>query len=1029
MYQFKSIFFTLFLTFTSFAITGCGGEAEYSFEDLQKLSGSFINGKIEFVSKDRIYVATANSDVITVKTNSTENVTFSIVGGADGALFKIDSVTGKLSFIEKQVVGTYEVLVATEDSAGNRAIQIIDVEVVTDIKVVPPVINTTLTEYAVLDFDGIVFQIDADAADAQSALSYSVKGTDKGYFTIDSKGDVRFAEGSDTSGKTVFSIDVVVTDGYGNSTVLSGISITKVASSSDIKPVVLSQSFKIVENSLGNALIEIYKAPDATITGFTLSGGDASLFMVDSNAKLHLKTVQDFESVSKTFGFNIQVTDSHGQQSALTPVTVEIKDIDEGFHFSGVHDVAVEEGHIGAVLTISADANTITEGVEKQFSLEQGSAYFEIDAAGLISFKSAAQIDANILVLVSVESQFNGSKTLSEPFYVVVVDDPSKIAPTIDNNYPRDVTAVETQSVLLSVQATLGGDATSLTYALSGTNATLFSVDSSGNVSSNVAFDEAGSNLYTFIVEITDNNGNVVSTDTITVALLQDPNEIRPVIESTTFNITENSIENMNILITSDGNGVVDTYSIEGGADSVRFEFVSGALHFLETGADFEAQNSAVGTNSYNVTLKVTDSLGKSSDPKEIVVNVTDVDETLQFTSLNSFITIVGNTSVGVINANGKDATPVDVTYTLLDNNTIFTLDATTGLLEFINTVDVDTSYTLSIRAQSQFNGSETTSTPITVNVVPVSNAITFTEQGIAHLDQGMVIPVQIEATSASGRTLTYTMATGTDSSIFVIDATTGEMTVTVPAYIYSNDPEANIYRGAVVASDAYGNSATQQGELHVNVVDGLPVFDTVESLVVDENQKVVAQLQAHSPIGSSLVYEKVLGADGFYFSVTSDGLLTFDYAKNFEDTEDANGDNIYEVDVRVIDTLHSVNSVIKRFKVNVTDVVELGYSSFGYWSSSVFSGDRWNPADPTYDLNDNTQYEMELTANYIGEVTYSLVNNSTSGVFELSGATLIINTPNVSIFGSNYKEGVQIHVENANGNSDDYYLNIEVGS
>lgn len=1015
-------------------IIGCGGEAEYSFEDLQKLSGTFsiFNGKIDFINQDMIYVNSNENKVLTLLTNTTEKVTYSIAGGEDGTLFKIDSVTGALSFIEKPIFNdgdnSYEVIVATEDSEGNRAVQVLTVEVVADITKIDPLVFTTLKNYAVTSFEEIVFTVDANAADGQSALNYSIDGVDKDLFTIDEKGNVRFADAAATSGETVFTIDVIVTDGYGNFTVLSGVSITKVVSTSDIKPVILTQSFKIVENSLGNATIDIYKAPDAEIVSFLLSGGNADQFSVSRDGKLLLNEAKDFESVSGVFSFNMQVEDSHGQKSDLKAVTVEIVDMDEKFHFSGVHDLAVEEGHTGMVITISADANTIENGIEKQFSLEQGSEYFTIDSNGVISFKNPAQLDADITLQVSVESQFNGSKTLSEFFSVVVVNDPSKIAPTLDNNYPREVTAVETQDVLLNVQASLNGDATSLSYSLSGTDAVNFTIATNGDISSNVAFDESGANLYTFTVEITDNNGNSVFTDTITVTLLQNPDEIRPVIVSTTFNVRENNTENINILISSEGTGVVDTYSITGGADSARFEFVSGALRF-KYGADFELQNSASDTNSYKVFLQVEDSKGNVSDIKEIIVNVTDVDETLQFTSLSSFSTVEETTAVGTIHTNGKDETPVTITYTLLNTTEYFTLDPASGVLVLKAPGVLNSHYELTVQAESQFNGSQTQTT-IIVDVVAKSYAITFAPQGVAYLDQNSVVPVQIEASSAAGEEvmLTYAMAVGTDASIFAIDSITGMMTVTVPAYIYSNDPEANIYRGSVVASDIYGNSAVQQGELHVNVVDGLPVFDTVESLIVDENQKVVAQLQAQSPIGSPLTYEIVMNADWYDFSVSPDGLLTFDYAKNFEDPEDADLNNVYEVDVRVTDTLHSVNTTVKRFKVNVIDVLELGYTSFGYWTSSLFGGDSWHSADPTYRLEDNTRYEMQLTANYAGEVTYSLVNNSSSGVFALTGTTLIIDTPNVSIFDDDYKESIQVHVEDANGNSDDYYLDIEVG-
>lgn len=1011
LYLMKRVLWAVFVALTSLSLVGCGGEAEYSFTDIQKLSGNFINDKIEFISRDRIYVATANSDVITVKTTSTDNVTFSIVGGVDSALFKIDSVTGKLAFIEKPLYvpdgdNTYEVLVATEDGAGNRAIQIIEVEVVEDITAVEPIINTVLTEYAVLSFDGVVFGIDADAADAQSTLSYSIEGTDKLYFTVDTNGDVRFTEDADTSGKTVFIIDLVVTDGYGNSTLLPGVSITKVASSAEIQPVILSQSFRIVENSLGNALVEIYKAPDATITDVTLSGGDAALFTVDEEERLHLKTAQDFESVGGIFSFNMQVTDSHAQQSSVTQVTVEIKDIDEQFTFTGVHDVAVQEGHIGIVTTIGAEANAIKDGVEKVFSLELGSEYLTISSEGVISFKNPAQRDMNITVQVGVESQFNGSKTLSTPMKIVVVDDPSKIAPALDNNYPRTVTVVETETVLMHVQATPDGNATSVSYALSGTDAGLFSVDSSGNISTALVFDEEGSNVYTFIVDVTDDNGNMVSTDMITLTLLQDPDNIRPVIQTTTLNIAENSTAAMNVVIDSEGNGIVNTYMVTGD-DSALFTFDAAGLRF-KSAADFESTGSAAATNSYHVILQVTDSLGNASDTKAVVVNVTDVDETLQFTSLSSFTAVEGSLEVGTIHANGKDSTAVTVLYTLNSHTDIFSIDAVSGVLAFRSPALLGGQYELNISAQSQFNGS-LTETTVSVDVAPLSYAITFTPQGVANLDQYSVIPVQISASSAASLPLTYTMAAGTDTSIFAIDAVTGVMTVTVPAYIFSADPEANIYRGAVVASDGLGHSATQQGELHVNPVNGLPEFVTSAALTVNENEKLIAQLEATSPIGSPLSYEKVTGLDSADFDITADGLLTFALAKNFEDPK-ADGNNTYEVEIRVTDTLYPVNNAVMRFMVTVADVDDAPSNIVFQATNSVSAS-----------VDDGTSF-LFSSSNRVTDLYLGATPSPSNGALY----STIADNPNSSIFSMDYNGILRVDAPPVSSNIT-YDLVIEV--
>jgi len=995
---------------------GCGGEANYSFDTVQQISNitNLINGEIKIVSNDKVFVEAPTQDVTVVKTDSVAKITYSIIGGEDSERFSIDPLTGKLTLISKPAYinggdNLYEVIVSSEDTHGNRAVQVLEVEIVADIKNINPLISTTLKNYAVLTFDGVVLGIDAQPADAQSTLTYKIEGVDSALFSIDTKGDLRFnKEAAIASAKSSFTIDIVVTDGYSNETRLSSVQIEKVNAINEIKPVVLSETFSIVENSLGNVDIEVYKAPGAEIEKYLLSGGDATLFEVSSAGVLTLKTPMDFESTTRSFNFGLQVEDSNGQRSLIKTIIVSIVNIDEQFHFSGIRDLAVQEGVSGVLTQIDAEVNTISDGIVKQFVLVQGAESFSIDTDGVIRFKEVAQKGAIHTLQVSVESQYNGSSTLSDTFSVTVVDDPTKIAPTIDNNYPRAVEVrapINTANVVTTIIAVVGGSATNLSYNVEGAAAALFSVDAEGLVRfrNAINFIEGADNIYEFSIAVTDEFSNKTVSDLISVTLLQDFDKIRPAILSTTFNILENSTSDMNVLFSSDGTGVINNYSIVGGSDQARFLFEAGKLRF-KLPVDHESNSSVADNNSFNVQLQVSDDKGNVSDIKSIIVNVNDVDETLQFISLNTFTPLEGSTEVGTIIANGKDNAVVTVTYTLTNHTDLFVIDANSGLLSFKTPAvyqENNSHFELLIEAESQLNGSLTRSPMILVDITPISNAITFTPQGVANLDQNTMVQVPIEATSASNRTLTYSMQAGTDSTIFSIDAVTGIMSVNVPAYIYSNDPEANIYRGAVVASDNFGNSATQQGELHVNAVDGMPQFITPEAITVNENTKVIVQLEAHSPIGSNLVYEKELGADGFYFDVSSNGALSFSYEKNFEDPLDANRDNVYEVDIRVTDAQHSTNSIVKRFLVQVLDLSDAPSNVLFANTNSIYTtvADGVNNWWPIPDSNKVTYLTINATPSPSnGYISSTIVSNPNSSIFSMSSNMVLkVDAPPVS--------------------------------
>ena len=80
------------------------------------------------------------------------------------------------------------------------------------------------------------------------------------------------------------------------------------------------------------------------------------------------------------------------------------------------------------------------------------------------------------------------------------------------------------------------------------------------------------------------------------------------------------------------------------------------------------------------------------------------------------------------------------------------------------------------------------------------------------------------------------------------------------------------------------------------------PVFTGSLSFSVPENSVTAGTVQATDSDDADSVtgYTIAVGADGALFSITSGGALTFRVAPNFEDRQDADKDNRYEVRVRV---------------------------------------------------------------------------------------------------------------------------------
>ena len=181
-----------------------------------------------------------------------------------------------------------------------------------------------------------------------------------------------------------------------------------------------------------------------------------------------------------------------------------------------------------------------------------------------------------------------------------------------------------------------------------------------------------------------------------------------------------------------------------------------------------------------------------------------------------------------------------------------------------------------------------------------------------------------------AGDTLSYSIGGGLDASAFSIDSSTGELLFqTAPNFEAPGDSNAdNVYEVDVVVSDG---ALSDSQALSITVTDQVenqaPVITSngggaAASVSVVENTTAVTDVDATDPnAGDTLTYTIAGGADQALFHIDgSTGLLTFSSAPDFEAPADANGDNVYDVDVSVGD---GALSATQSLSVTVTDADE----------------------------------------------------------------------------------------------------------
>ncbi|MDK2760761.1 MAG: PQQ-dependent sugar dehydrogenase [Sphingopyxis sp.] len=98
------------------------------------------------------------------------------------------------------------------------------------------------------------------------------------------------------------------------------------------------------------------------------------------------------------------------------------------------------------------------------------------------------------------------------------------------------------------------------------------------------------------------------------------------------------------------------------------------------------------------------------------------------------------------------------------------------------------------------------------------------------------------------------------------------------------------------------------------------PTFSSLQTASVTENTTAAYQATASDPNGDTLLFAIDGGADAARFSITSAGALRFNEAPDYDLPGDANGDNIYTVQIRVSDASSSATQTVN---ITVTNSLE----------------------------------------------------------------------------------------------------------
>ena len=441
-----------------------------------------------------------------------------------------------------------------------------------------------------------------------------------------------------------------------------------------------------------------------------------------------------------------------------------------------------QENQIAAYMAAATDA----DGDTLVYSLSgTDAALFTINAnTGEVSFIEAPDFEApgddggdNIYDIIVTAS--DGINSTDHNVAITVTNDNDN-APVFTS--PATANAQENQTAAYMAAAT-DADGDTLVYSLSGTDAALFTIDAAtGEVSFRAVpdfeapGDDGGDNVYDIIVTASD--GTTDTEQAVAITVTSDNGNIPVFTSPATANAQENqTAAYMTAATDADGDALV--YSLSG-TDAALFtiDAATGEVSFIEA-PDFEAPGDDGGDNVYDIIVTASD--GTNSTDHNVAITVTNENDNIPvFTSPATANAQENQTAA--YEAAATDADGDTLVYSLSGTDAaLFTIDADTGEVSFIEAPDFeapgddggDNVYDIIVTAS---DGTTDTEQAVAITVTNDNDNIpVFTSPATANAQENQTSAYMAAATDADGDTLVYSLS-GTDATLFTIDANTGEV-------------------------------------------------------------------------------------------------------------------------------------------------------------------------------------------------------------------------------------------------------------
>ena len=524
--------------------------------------------------------------------------------------------------------------------------------------------------------------------------------------------------------------------------------------------------------------------------------------------------------------------------------------------------------------------------------------------------------------------------------------------------------------------------------------------------------DAGADNVYNIIVQASDGSLSSYLPVAITVTNV---NEAPSVTSVATATVAENFLATTPVYQATgtdpDANAAL-AWTLAG-ADAAQFNIdkLTGAVTF-KTSPNFEAPLDAGKKNVYTLILNLSDG-SLSAPPKTVTISVTNVNEFSPTITSPDVASVAENIlpTAAVYTVKGADAdTGTTLIYDIVGgaDAALFAINKTTGVVTFNNSpnfeapsdANANNVYDLIVSAS---DGSTVTTKSVTISVTnvneyaPIINSAA-TATAVENTPISTPVYTVTGADADANTTLTYSISSGADAALFNIDKNTGAVTFKASPNFEapSSAAKTNTYSLIVQASDGT-LTKTQPVTITVTDVAEAPSITSAATVLKPENStsSVYTMTGIDPDAGTVLRYYIAGGADDhlfYYYPETGEVFFNwhkFTNGPDFENPQDADANNVYEIIVEVSDGI--TPRVTRAVAITISNLNE---------AAAITSGPTASTPENVSRLT--TIYQAAATDPDAGtKLTWSIASGADASFFNINattGAVSFKSAPNFEV-------------------------------